>query len=104
MVTIESVDELERMLKVLSNPIRLKIIASLQGQPNHAYALAKQLGLSYPLAHLYLESLERAGLIEGSRVLSIEDERERILYRLKDFRVELTPEFISKLVNSGGHN
>jgi DNA-binding transcriptional ArsR family regulator len=40
---------LVKTLKAIANPMRLKIIASLASESKHAYALVKELGLSYPL-------------------------------------------------------
>jgi len=62
-----SEDELTKLvktLKALANPTRLRMIASLTEEPKHAYALAKEMGLSYPLTHLHLKGLRKLGLIE----------------------------------------
>jgi len=62
-----SEDELTKLvkaLKALANPTRLRMIASLAEEPKHAYALAKEMGLSYPLTHLHLKGLRKLGLIE----------------------------------------
>lgn len=62
-----SEDELTKLvktLKALANPLRLRMIASLADEPKHAYALAKEMGLSYPLTHLHLKGLRKMGLIK----------------------------------------
>ena len=62
-----SEDELTKLvktLKALANPLRLRMIASLAEEPMHAYALAKEMGLSYPLTHLHLKGLRKMGLIK----------------------------------------
>ncbi|MBX8631351.1 MAG: winged helix-turn-helix domain-containing protein [Thermoplasmata archaeon] len=97
MVKIESTKELLGIMKVLSNPVRLRIIASLERKPKHIYALAKELKLSYPLVHLYLESLEKAGLVTSSTESGVEDERERKIYTVSPFNLNITPELVRKL-------
>ncbi|MBX8635532.1 MAG: winged helix-turn-helix domain-containing protein [Thermoplasmata archaeon] len=84
-------------MKVLANPVRLRIIASLEREPKHIYALAKELNLSYPLVHLYLESLEKAGLVSGTTETGRGDERERKTYMMSRFSIHLTPALIRKL-------
>ncbi len=93
----ENMEGLLKILKALANPVRLKMIALLQEQPMHIYALAKELGLSYPLAHLYLSTLEKHGLIVGEIKIGNGDERERKEYRVRTFNVVLSPEEIAKL-------
>ncbi len=88
-------------MKVLANPVRLRIIASLERGPKHIYALAKELQLSYPLVHLYLESLEKAGLVSGVTETGREDERERRTYMVSRFSIHLTPSLIEKLEEAG---
>jgi predicted transcriptional regulator len=95
---IKSVKEMLRLMKVLSNPVRINILASLKRQPKHIYALAKELHLSYPLIHLYLESLEKAGLVEGKVISGVADDRERKIYSVKPFRLEITPDLFERLL------
>ena len=97
MVEVRSSEELLKIMKVLANPVRLKIIASLEREPKHIYALAKELGLSYPLVHLYLESLEKAGLVSGEMETGKSDERERKTYIVSQFNIHLTPSLIREL-------
>lgn len=97
MVEVRSSEELLKIMKVLANPVRLKIIASLEREPKHIYALAKELELSYPLVHLYLESLEKAGLVSGEMETGKSDERERKTYIVSQFNIHLTPSLIREL-------
>ncbi len=62
--TDDGLQTLVKTMKALANPIRLRIIALLEKEPKHAYALAKELGISYPLAHLHMKGLKKMGLIE----------------------------------------
>ncbi len=94
---MEDLEWLIKAMKVLSNPVRLKIIASLQREPKHIYALAKELQLSYPLVHLYLQSLEDLGIVISRIDESKMDERERKVYSIVPFQISITPELIEKL-------
>jgi len=96
---VDKINEVVRLMKVLANPIRLEMLSSLYAGPKHVYALAKEMGLSYPLALLYLRSLEEAGLVESVEN-KLEGEREKRVYRVKPFKLEITPEFINSLFNS----
>jgi len=98
----ENMEALLRVLKVLANPVRLRMIALLQEQPMHIYALAKELGLSYPLAHLYLATLEKYGIVTGEIKMGNDDERERKEYKVTPFQVVLSPEEIAKLAKMKG--
>ncbi len=82
-------------MKALANQIRLNMIASLAEKPKHAYALAKELGLSYPLAHLHLKGLRKMELVEEIK----EEQRAEGLPTVKtyaptQFELILTPESI----------
>jgi DNA-binding transcriptional ArsR family regulator len=93
----KKLDEVVSVMKVLANPIRLRMIASLYESPKHVYALAKEMGLSYPLALLYLRSLEEAGLVESTESKEI-GEREKKVYRVKDFALQISPKEIASIV------
>lgn len=87
--------ELVKTLKALSNPTRLKIIASLTNEPKHAYALAKELGLSYPLTHLHLKGLRKINLVKQIRQeLRAEGLPTKKIYAPAEFELILTPEKI----------
>lgn len=88
-------ERLVKTLKALANPIRLKMIVSLAEEPKHTYALAKELGLSYPLAHLHLKGLRKMELVEEIE----EEQRAEGLPTVKtyapaQFKLVLTPESI----------
>lgn len=86
-----------RLLRVLANPVRLRMLALIARRPRHAYELAKALGLSYPLVHMHLRALERVGLIEGAYV---EEARVKRVYRLRDFRLVVDGEALRRLGES----
>ncbi len=93
---IRSLKELVGVLKVLAVPLRLRIIALLAERPMYAYEIQKRLKVSYPLVHLHLRALEAAGLVESYVVK--EGERKKRYYKVKNFRILLTPQVIRELV------
>lgn len=91
--------KLVKTLKALANPIRLKLIASLEEEPKHAYALAKEMGLSYPLTHLHLKGLRKMGLIEEIRQETRAEGRPVTkIYTPARFELVLTPESIREIM------
>jgi len=91
-------EELVRVLKALSNPIRLKMIASLYSEPKNIYALAKELGLPYPLAYLHLNGLKKLGLVREIREeKKVEGLPTVKYYSPSEFRFVLTPEKIENI-------
>lgn len=91
---VGDVESLAGVLRMLANPIRLKMLALIAVKPRHAYELAKALGLSYPLTHMHLRALERAGFVESEVV---EEARPKRVYKLKDFRLVISREELRKL-------
>ena len=78
------------MLSALSNPHRLRIIASLQdGGRNYVSQLARDIGISRPLLHLHLQKLEDAGLVRSQLELSL-DGKALNYFEVTPFHVELT--------------
>jgi ArsR family transcriptional regulator len=94
MVHVEEVEKLSEVLQVLANPIRLKMLALIAVKPRYAYELSKYLKLSYPLTHLHLNILERAGFISGSYV---EGPRTKKVYRLNDFQLTISGEVLKRI-------
>jgi len=95
--------KLVKTLKALANPIRLKLIASLEEEPKHAYALAKEMGLSYPLTHLHLKGLRKLGLIEEIKQETRAEGRPVTkTYTPARFKLVLTPESIREIMEEEG--
>jgi len=93
--------EMVKVLKALSNPVRLKMIASLNSKPKNVYALAKELGLPYPLAYLHLSGLKKLGLVKEVREeKKVEGLPSVKYYAPSDFRLVLTPRDIQKIFGS----
>jgi ArsR family transcriptional regulator len=82
-------DDLVEMLAALSNPLRLRIVATLAGGRDYVSHLAREIGVSRPLLHMHLQRLEAAGLVSGSLELS-EDGKAMKYYEVTDFDLRLT--------------
>jgi len=90
-----------KILKALSNPIRLKMIASLYEEPKNVYNLAKELNLAYPLAHLHLKSLKTLNLVKEVREeRKVEGMPTIKYYAPSDFELVMTPRTIRDLYAS----
>jgi predicted transcriptional regulator len=57
---------LDRLLKILENPIRRKIIERLSQEPNYTLQLAKELGLGQQLVAKHLKIMEEHGLVKST--------------------------------------
>lgn len=90
--------DMVKMLKALANPIRLRMIASLNDTPKNVYALAKELNLPYPLAYLHLDGLKKLGLVKEIREEKKVEKLPSIKYYApSDFKLVLTPQNIQKM-------
>jgi len=87
---------LAAFLKLLSVEQRLRILALLAERPRYAYEISKELSLSYPLVLLHLKALEKAGLIESEYKVT-ESMRVRRYYKIKQFKLVLSPEEILRI-------
>lgn len=98
----EAQQEMVKILKALANPIRLRMIASLHEEPKNIYALAKELGLSYPLAHIHLKGLRKLGLVREVReVQQVGGLPSVKFYSPSDFELTLTPASIQEKFQKG---
>jgi DNA-binding transcriptional ArsR family regulator len=88
-------DQLADMLAALSNPLRLRIVATLAGGRDYVSHLAREIGISRPLLHMHLQRLEAAGLIVGSLELS-DDGKAMKFYEVADFDLRLTPAMLAE--------
>jgi ArsR family transcriptional regulator len=88
-------DELVEMLAALSNPLRVRVIATLAGGRDYVSHLAREIGVSRPLLHMHLQRLEAVGLITGHLELS-EDGKAMKYYAVTDFALQLTPQTLAE--------
>ncbi|WP_033441586.1 ArsR/SmtB family transcription factor [Saccharothrix sp. NRRL B-16314] len=90
-------DELVEVLAALSNPLRLRIVATLAGGRDYVSNLARVIGVSRPLLHMHLQRLEAAGLVVGSLELS-DDGKAMKYFEVADFDFTLTPAALAAAV------
>jgi len=74
----QTLEEASRRLRVLSHPVRLKLIERLAAGPCGVAALGEGLGLRQPVLSQHLQRLRDAGIVE-SRAAG-----RRRIYRLAD--------------------
>ena len=86
-------DDLVRVFAALSNPHRVRIVATLARESVHVSQLARQVGLSRPLVHMHLQRLEAAGLVTG-RLETSDDGKAMRFYEVAPFAIHLTPELL----------
>ena len=64
-------DELDRLLQIVENPVRRKIIKRLSQEPAYELQLSKELGLGQSLIAKHLKVMRAAGLVTSSPEKSI---------------------------------
>ena len=85
--------ELAGVLAALSNPQRLRILASLAEGRNYVSQIARDIQLERPLVHMHLQRLEAARLVTGRLELSV-DGKALKYYELQQFQIVITPEAV----------
>ena len=83
----------------MSNPHRLRIVATLTGGRNYVSQLARDLRMSRPLLHMHLKRLEAAGIVSSELEVS-EDGKAMNFYEVRPIDLELTPELIAEAVRT----
>jgi len=95
---VESVEDLVRVGRALSNPLRVRILLMLARKPTFIQDVAQSLHIPYALAHMHLKILEEAGLVEGSYVVEERPKPHlRKVYRVRDFRLVIDRELLERL-------
>jgi ArsR family transcriptional regulator len=92
-------DQLLQMLTALANPHRLRILAALSERRAYVSELARELGISRPLLHMHLQTLQKAGLVVGHHEVSAEGKALRY-YEVTEFDEHLTPKRVTEAANS----
>jgi len=93
-------DALLAKLAALSNPHRLRIVASLSASGrNYVSRLAREIGISRPLLHLHLQKLQDAGLVSSQLELS-PDGKALNFFEVSSFAIQLTPGAIATAVKT----
>ncbi len=92
-------DQLLQMLSALANPHRLRILAALSARQAYVSELARELGISRPLLHMHLQTLQKAGLVVGRHEVSADGKALRY-YEVAAFDEQLTPTRVTEAANS----
>ncbi len=92
-------EDIRGQLKALSKRHSLEMISVLLDGPKHISQLSNDLGIPYTTTQQRVSELERAGLLNV--VPDVDEASKRAIkrVRLSNFRVELTPRTIRKIVN-----
>ena len=95
---VESMEDLMKVGRALSNPLRVRILLMLVKNPTFIQDVAQSLHIPYALAHMHLKILEEAGLIEGSYVVEEQPRPHlRKVYRVRDFRLVIDRQLLERL-------
>jgi ArsR family transcriptional regulator len=100
-VTDKETEELAAKLSALGHPTRLSIVKALAEGEQYLSEVAKNVGVSRALAKVHLKKLREAGLVE-TRVVTLEDEARALrYYKLRDFRIHLSPDEMKEEKKNG---
>ncbi|MEO0915487.1 MAG: metalloregulator ArsR/SmtB family transcription factor [Pseudomonadota bacterium] len=84
------IEDQARLLKVLGNPSRLRLLMLLMREPMHVGNLESALGLGQAYVSQQLARLRNEGIVEGKR------SGRAVLYRVVDARVAHVVEALSR--------
>ena len=79
--------ELDKLLKILENPIRRRVIERLSQEPNYSLQLSKELGLGQQLVTKHLNLMEDVGLVKTKRQSSPSGPQRRVFNLAKSFSI-----------------
>lgn len=99
-LSFSTLPELARLLSLLGNEQRLAVLGAIAAEEKYAREVAEELGISRPLAAIYLRQLEKLGLAEGISRTSDEPPYLRRCYRAVPFEVVLNLDLIVSLERS----
>lgn len=88
------------LLKVLANPIRLKILALCVSKERTSRELREELKISKPLLVAHLRKLVDAGLLEYRAELDEERMIVRKYYKTKPFEIYINPETLREILKN----
>jgi len=88
-------DEMVRIMAALSNPHRMRVVATLVKGANYVSQLARELEISRPLLQVHLRRLEAAGLVTSELRIS-EEGKAMKFYTVEPFALHLDPETIAR--------
>ncbi len=97
-----ALENLASLMKALSHPIRIKILALCAERERTNRELRELLGISKPLLILHLKELIRNGLLDVRAELDKDRLVIRKLYRTADIDICINPDFFRKLMDEEG--
>lgn len=97
MDTTNIAERLAELLKVLANPIRLKILALCLSKERTSRELREELGISKPLLIAHLRKLVDSGLLEYRTELDEERMIVRKYYKTKSFEICVNSEILEEI-------
>ena len=97
MVKKRFIEEVSGLLKVLSHPIRLKILVLCSRRELTSKELRESLGISKPLLISHLKKLVSVGFLEYRVELDNEKMIIRKYYKTKDFEICVNKEMFEKM-------
>ncbi len=92
-------DEMVRIMAALSNPHRMRVVATLVRGATYVSQLARELEISRPLLQVHLRRLEAAGLVTSQLRIS-EEGKAMKFYSVEPFALQLSPETIARGASS----
>ncbi len=99
-LSFSTLPELARLFSLLGNEQRLAVLGAISADEKYAREIAEELGVSRPLAAIYLRQLEKLGLAEGTSRTSDEPPYLRRYYRAVPFELMLNLDVIMSLERS----
>lgn len=93
-LSFSTLPELARLLSLLGNEQRLAVLRAIAVEERYAREVAEELGISRPLAAIYLRQLDKLGLAEGVSRTSDEPPYLRRYYRAVPFELVLNLDVI----------
>jgi DNA-binding HxlR family transcriptional regulator len=90
-------------LKALSKRHSLELIRLLFEDQKYVSQISEETGIPYSTVQQRVAELERAGIVEVEAGVDEASKRAIKLVRLVNFRIELTPRVIQKLVTGEDH-
>ena len=96
-------ENIRMQLKVLSKRHSLELIRLLFEDQKYVSQISEETGIPYTTVQQRVAELERAGIVEVEARVDEASKRAIKLVRLVNFRIELTPRVIQKLVTGEDH-
>ena len=100
--TDDPLENLSKMLAVLSHPTRLRILALCAARERTARELREELGISKPLLIAHLKQLINYGFLESRAEIDEQRFIVRKYYKTRKFKIEISDETLASLIRETG--